>query len=485
MTEEPLRPDSDALLAQSDREGRGKLKIYFGACAGVGKTWAMLQEARRLRAQGLDVLVGVVETHGRQETAALLEGLETLARRATGRHRHLEFDLDAALARRPAVILMDELALRRTADRVDDQMRAWRDDSGREERVWHTRDAILLCIGANTGSEKLVRIAARLAAKLGSEWHAVTVETPTLHRQGEARRRGILRTLQLAQKLGAVTATLSEPDEAKAVLRYAREHNLGKIIVGRPPQRRWALPNRFARRLSRLGPDLDLMIVALDDVPDVHAAPRIDTHLSPDKLRQKARGCLAATALCALITLVSKWILPDFSPINLVMVYLLGVVLIAIGFGRLPSVVAAILNIVAFDLFFVAPEGTFAVSDAQYLVTFAVMLTVGAITGNLTAGVCYQARVARHREQRARYLYEMADGLSRVRAPNDIAPICQRVMGSALFARCEIWLPDAQGKPITPAERLLHTIPDPAIVKWSFEKGHVACAGTDTLPGVP
>ncbi len=213
------------------------------------------------------------------------------------------------------------------------------------------------------------------------------------------------------------------------------------------------------------------MIVALDDAPDVHAAPRIDTHLSPDKLRQKARGCLAATALCALITLVSKWILPDFSPINLVMVYLLGVVLIAIGFGRLPSVVAAILNIVAFDLFFVAPEGTFAVSDAQYLVTFAVMLTVGAITGNLTAGV--------------RYLYEMADGLSRVRAPNDIAPVCQRVMGSALFARCEIWLPDAQGKLIAPTERLLHTIPDPAIVKWSFEKGHVAGAGTDTLPGVP
>lgn len=127
------------------------------------------------------MLVGVVETHGRQETAALLEGLETLARRATGRHRHLEFDLDAALARRPAVILMDELALRRTADRVDDQMRAKRDASGREERVWHTRDAILLCLGANTGSEKLVRIAARLAAKLGSEWHAVTVETPTLH----------------------------------------------------------------------------------------------------------------------------------------------------------------------------------------------------------------------------------------------------------------------------------------------------------------
>lgn len=596
MTEEPQRPDPDALLAQADSDGRGKLKIYFGACAGVGKTWAMLQEARRLRAQGLDVLVGVVETHGRQETAALLDGLESLPRRMTGRHRHSEFDLDAALARHPAVILMDELAhsnaegsrhpkrwqdidelldagidvlttvnvqhleslndvvsgvtgirvretvpdpffdaaaevvlvdlppddlrqrlkegkvyvgdraeraienffrkgnlfalrelaLRRTADRVDDQIRAWRDARGREERVWHTRDAILLCIGGNTGSEKLVRIAARLAAKLGCEWHAITVETPTLHRQGETRRRTILRTLQLAQNLGAVTATLSDPDEAKAVLRYAREHNLGKIVVGRQPQRRWRLSHQFARRLSRLGPDLDLIIVALDDAPEFNGARMAtDVSMNPEKLRQKLKGCMAAAALCAAITLLCRWALPGFSPINLVMLYLLGVVLIAIGFGRLPSVVAAVLNILAFDLFFVAPEGTFAVSDAQYLVTFAVMLAVGVITGNLTAGVRYQARVARHREQRARYLYEMADGLSRARMSSEIAPICQRVLGNALLARCEIWLPDKQGGLVAPSERTLNTVPDPAIIKWSFEKGLVAGAGTDTLPGVP
>lgn len=373
MNDELQRPDPDALLQQADESGRGKLKIYFGACAGVGKTWAMLQEARRLRAQGLEVLVGVVETHGREETAALLEGLTVLPRRATGQHCHPEFDLDAALARNPAVILMDELAhsnapgsrhpkrwqdiqelldaginvmttvnvqhleslndvvggvtgirvretvpdpffdaadevvlvdlpaddlrqrlkegkvyigdraeraienffrkgnlfalrelaLRRTADRVDDQMRAWRDSQGRE-KVWHTRDAILLCIGDNRGSEKLVRTAARLAARLDSVWHAVYVETPRLHRLSEARRRGILRTLQMAQDLGAETATLSDPHEADAVLRYAREHNLGKIIIGRRPVRRWK-HDGFARRLGQLGPDLDLVIVALDE----------------------------------------------------------------------------------------------------------------------------------------------------------------------------------------------------------------------------
>ncbi|HEY0210245.1 MAG TPA: two-component system sensor histidine kinase KdbD, partial [Acerihabitans sp.] len=108
--DEPQRPDPDALLLQVNHKQRGRLKIYFGACAGVGKTWSMLTEARRLRAQGLDVLVGVVETHGRAETEALLAGLGILPRRPTGRHHHREFDLDAALARQPAVILMDELA---------------------------------------------------------------------------------------------------------------------------------------------------------------------------------------------------------------------------------------------------------------------------------------------------------------------------------------------------------------------------------------
>src|SRR4051812_34831947 len=110
------RPDPDALIARlrSDeaRAQRGVLRIYFGASAGVGKTWAMLSAAQRERAAGRDVLVGVVETHGRAETAALLDGLESLPLRPLPyRERTLhEFDLDAALARGPAVLLVDELA---------------------------------------------------------------------------------------------------------------------------------------------------------------------------------------------------------------------------------------------------------------------------------------------------------------------------------------------------------------------------------------
>ncbi|WP_099351049.1 two-component system sensor histidine kinase KdpD [Erwinia amylovora] len=593
MNDELQRPNPDALLRQAVESHRGKLKIYFGACAGVGKTWSMLQEARRLRAQGLEVLVGVVETHDRPETAALLAGLTVLSRRATGQQRRPEFDLDAALARHPAVILMDELAhsntpgsrhpkrwqdidelldagidvmttvnvqhleslndvvggvtgirvretvpdpffdaadevvlvdlppddlrqrlkegkvyigesaeraienffrkgnlialrelaLRRTADRVDDQMRAWRDTQGRE-KVWHTRDAILLCIGDNSGSEKLVRSAARLAARLDSVWHAVYVETPRLYRLSETRRRGILRTLQLAQDLGAETATLSDPSEASAVLRYAREHNLGKIIIGRRPTRRWWRES-FAERVGELGPDLDILIVALDD-PPADGVSSLNERINGNegKRRGQLRGCAAALLLCMLVTLAGRWLLPAVDSVNLVMVYLLAVVIVALRYGRWPSVVATLLNIAAFDLVFVAPTGTMVVSDVQYLVTFGVMLAVGVIVGNLTAGVRYQARVARYREQRAHHLYETAKALSRALTQRDIAATLQRSVESTLQARSELYLPDEHGELVPVGAAHLSAVPDRAIARWSFDKGQPAGAGTDTLPGV-
>ena len=596
MTEEPMRPDPDRLLSQASGRTRGKLKIFFGACAGVGKTYAMLQEAQRLRAQGLDILVGVVETHGRQETAALLGGLAIQPlKRIQHRGRAVqEFDLDAALARRPALILMDELAhsnapgsrhpkrwqdvdellnagidvfttvnvqhleslndvvggvtgiqvretvpdpffdaadevvlvdlppddlrqrlhegkvyiagqaeraiehffrkgnlialrelaLRRTADRVDEQMRVWRDDQGLE-KVWHTRDAILLCIGHGSGNEKLVRTAARLAAKLGSVWHAVYVETPRLHRLAEKSRRAILSALRLAQELGAETATLADTAEEKALLRYAREHNLGKIIIGQRSRRRWWSRETFAARLARHAPDLDLLIVALDDKPVANAGKSADARPFSEKWRVQIRGCVVALLLCALITLVASQWLVAFDAANLVMVYLLGVVMVALFYGRWPSVLATVINVISFDIFFIAPRGTLAVSDVQYLLTFAVMLTVGLVIGNLTAGVRYQARIARYREQRTRHLYEMSKTLAVGRSTQDIAATSERFIDSTFHARSLLLLPDAQGKLQAPLTACGVSNWDEAIARWSFDNGLPAGAGTDTLPGVP
>src|SRR5437867_5719042 len=116
MTSTAGRPDPDALLrrvkAEDARRTRARLKVFFGFAPGVGKTYKMLESAHQLRAEGVDVVVGYVDTHWREETAALLEGLEVLPRRkVTYRGTELaELDLDLALSRRPQVLLVDELA---------------------------------------------------------------------------------------------------------------------------------------------------------------------------------------------------------------------------------------------------------------------------------------------------------------------------------------------------------------------------------------
>ncbi|MDC9594731.1 two-component system sensor histidine kinase KdpD [Xenorhabdus sp. IM139775] len=598
---EPQRPDPDDLLTLANEKPRGKLKIFFGACAGVGKTYTMLQEAQRLLAQGLDVIVGVVETHDRQETAALLKGLPQLPPKYFRYHerRIAAFDIDAALARHPAIILMDELAfsnpkgcrhpkrwqdveelleagidvlttinvqhleslndvvggitgirvretipdhifdqaddvvlvdlppddlrrrlnegkvyisgqaeraiehffrkgnlialrelaLRRTADRVDDQMRAFRDTQGREP-VWHTRENLLLCIGDNAGNEKLIRKAARLAAKLDCIWHAVYVETPKLHRLPESKRRTILRALKLAQDLGAETATLSDSREEKAILRYAREHNLGKILIGRYYNShanffgfKWH--RDFSERLGKLGPDLDLIIVALEDKKRGDKEPK-DSRTFNGKWRLPIQGFLVAIVLCALITLFSRTFLLMLDQANLVAIYLLGVVIVALFYGRWPSVFAAFVNVISFDIFFVQPHWSLEVKNMQYLLTLTVMLIVGAVVGNLTAGIRYQARVARYREQRTRHLYEITRELSKALNEEDVARISYHFLSNSFQAKTGLLLPDNNHHLYqVQANNGGQMQIDDAIAKWCFEKKQPAGADTDTLPGVP
>ncbi|VEC58310.1 Osmosensitive K+ channel histidine kinase KdpD [Klebsiella aerogenes] len=227
------------------------------------------------------------------------------------------------------------------------------------------------------------------------------------------------------------------------------------------------------------------MVIALDEKPSPLPARGNDSRTALEKWRLQLQGCAVAVALCAIITLVAMQWLMAFEAANLVMLYLLGVVLIALVYGRWPSVLATVINVISFDLFFVAPRGTLAVSDVQYLLTFGVMLTVGLLIGNLTAGVRYQARVARYRERRTRHLYEMSKALAVGRSQQDIATTSERFIASTFQARSQLLLPDAQGKllPLTHQPGL--TPWDDAIARWSFDKGQPAGAGTDTLPGVP
>src|SRR5512143_108273 len=432
------RPDPDALLERIESERaralRGRLKIFFGASPGVGKTYAMLAEAQLLRAQGRDVVVGVVETHGRNETARLLAGLEVLTRKSVTYRDHVleEFDLDAALARKPAILLVDELAhtnapgsrhpkryqdvhellaagidvyttvnvqhleslndivggitgikvretlpdrvfddaddivlvdltpddllqrlkegkvyfpeqaaraiqnffrkgnllalrelsLRRTADRVDTQMRTYRVEHVARAPVWKTGDAMLVGVGPDRGDESVVRAAARLAAALDATWHAVFVETPALARMAPTRRRAILATLGLAQELGAQTATVAAPDPAPALVDYARTHNLGRLVLGRAANRRSFLAqwrHGHAWRASARAPDLDILLIGRESAEESPAPEPFAGEVTGDLWRRHG----GALALSAATTLVAFPLQHWFELSNIVMLFLL------------------------------------------------------------------------------------------------------------------------------------------------------------------
>ncbi len=603
------RPNPDELLERVQREERkarrGKLKLFFGACAGVGKTFAMLSAAHMLKQQGMDVVVGLVETHGRADTAELLEGLEILpSKKLEYRGKHLtEFNLDAALMRKPAALIVDELAhsnvagsrhakrwqdvqelldagidvlttvnvqhleslndivgqitgirvwetipdtvfdradevtvvdlpadellqrlkegkvyipdqaeraiqnffrkgnlialrelaLRRTADRVDAQMREYREDRA-IRGMWQAKERLLVCVGPGPDAEKLIRSAARLAGNLHADWIAAYVETPRLQRLPKKTRDRILATLRLAQELGAETTTLTGEEVASTLFSYARSRNVSKLVVGKTSRpewrRRFSIP--LAEELSLMAKDVDVYVVGQE--PAGKAAPTEETvelrgAAFGEKRRPRRWGYLVAVAVCALGTAAAVPFANYIELTNIIMLYLLSVMLIAFRFGRGPAILSSVLSVAAFDLFFVPPKLTFAVSDTQYILTFAVMLAVALAISQLTANMRYQARVATLRERRAKALYEMARELGGALQTDQILEIANRHLQGVFLAETAILLPDLSEKVALPQPREGQPprgmALDTAIAQWVFDHQQPAGFGTDTLSASP
>ncbi|NML44223.1 DUF4118 domain-containing protein [Ramlibacter sp. G-1-2-2] len=594
------RPDPDELLAQlqadEQRARRGRLRIYFGANAGVGKTFAMLGAARREQQAGRDVLVGVVETHGRSETAQLAEGLPQLPlREVRYRDRLLkEFDLDGALERKPAILLVDELAhsnvpgsrhpkrwqdvqelldagidvwstlnvqhleslndtvgaitgirvhetvpdtvldgadevvlvdvppdelmarlkagkvyipqqaeraaqnffrkgnlialreiaLRRTAEHVEDDVRSYRVEQAIAP-VWNTEGAILACVGPRAGDEQAVRAAARLAGQMNVRWYAAYVETPRLRRLPAGERDRILAVLKLAEELGAETAVLAAHAVAPELVAHAQQLNCATLVVGRPGPRHggWGMaPPSMTRRLARLAPAMDVVEIGLRE--SVRRLARV-TPAAPEE-GDSENGWQArwlpyawAAAASVAITLVTTPLHDVLDLANIVMLFLLTTVAVAMRFGRGPAALAAVLNVAAFDFFFVPPRLSMAVSDVQYLVTFCVMLVVGLLVGQLTAGLRFQARIADSRERRAQSLFELTRDLSAALLSTQVAALGQDAVRGHFGGDAVVLVTDARDELVQPA----HAPPgfDGSVADWAFRNWQPAGLATSTL----
>ena len=595
MTEH--RPDPDALLAhvqaEEARRVRGKLKIFLGAAAGVGKTYAMLQAAHERCSEGVDLAVGWVETHGRAETDALLQGLKILPpRRVEYRGSVLtEFDLDGALARRPTLLLVDELAhtnapgvrhpkrwqdvmelldaginvyttlniqhlesltdvvakitgvvvretvpdavldeadevalvdlppddllerlkegkvyvpesaqeavrnffrkgnlialrelaLRRTADRVDISMRGYMRDHA-IGATWPVAERLLVSISPSPQSPRVVRAAKRMATALRAEWIVAYVETPGQVRLAEADRTRLTDTLRVAEQLGAETVTLTGQSISEELLAFARTRNVTKIVIGKPRRPLWRrlLFGSIADALIRGSGEIDIHVISGEGVPAL--APR-------SRVQERPAGWLAYGLACMIVGLCIglAWVMfPFFDLSNIIMVYLLGVVFVSTRTGLGPSILASVLSVGTFDFFFVPPYYSFAVSDTQYLVTFSVMLVVAMVLSNLARRMRAQAESARLRERRTAALYAMSRELAGSRGGRTVLEAAVRHITDVFRCQAVVLLPDDARqltRQIGFRDQFDRDTTDIGASQWVFEHGQMAGPGTGTLPG--
>jgi two-component system sensor histidine kinase KdpD len=575
------------LIAHEARnDGRGRLKIFFGACTGVGKTYAMLQAARQRRDDGVELMVGTVETHDREAIRALLAGLPELPLRVL-QHRGLElqeFDLEGALAAHPQLILIDELAhanapgsrhpkrwqdveslleagidvyttlnvqhleslndivsgiigtrvretvpdhlfegaadvvlvdlppddllarlhadkihlpavvesasrnffrkgnlialremaLRRVADRVNVDVRSYRIDHA-IRTVWPTRERLLVCVRADPSYENLIREGARLAQHLQADWIVVHVDQAGAGRHPGARQ-ALLQLAKLAESLGAEFANIPGEDVAQSLLAYVRARNTTKLVLGHSVRRwRWLWDRRLSDRIAHANPDIAILLLGRTRSTVTASGPR-----TQGSALSFARQLVLAILACAVTTLIASFLLRFFDLSNVVVLFLLTVILVALRFGRVAGALTALLSVASFDFFFVPPRFSFAVSDTQYLFTFVLILIVALVTGQLAAQLRFKAKAATAGEQHASAVARVARDLSGAIEIDQIAEICAQTIAPMFAARVALVLPDK-------AERLVSThhgdFADLSVAQWVYDHIQPAGAGTQTLGG--
>ncbi|HMN59774.1 MAG TPA: sensor histidine kinase KdpD [Anaerolinea sp.] len=592
------RPDPDELLAQltedENRQVRGKLKIFLGYVAGVGKTYAMLEAAHQRKEEGVDVVVGIVETHGRRQTEALLAGLEVLPRLQMAYHGTTlpEMDLDAILARRPQLVLVDELAhsdapgmrhlkryqdveelleagisvyttvniqhleslkdvvqqitgvtvretvpdrifdeadeielvdlptdellnrlregkvyvpeqaaramekffrkgnlsalrelsLRRTAGRVDSQMLSYM----RTKSIpgpWPAGERIMVCISSHPLGERLVRVGRRLADDLNAEWYVVFVETPGHLHMGAQNRLRIEQNLHLAEELGARVEHITSESVAGAVVEFARQHNITKIIVGKPFRPRWfeVLRGTVIDQILHNSGQIDVYVVSEGENAPGKAGPgSLPETFSPHRPFGRY---LAGLGLVAVLTLLGFPLHAILEPTNLVMLYLAGVVFAAVYLGRGPAILVSVVSVLVFDFFFTAPRLTFTVYDTQYILTFIGLLVVGLIISNSAALLRDQVDALRRKQSQTQALNKLSRELTAAITLDQVLETVIRNMREIFNREAAILLPENGSlvvKASTPGFSLNES--EIAVADWAFKHGKQSGRGTDTLP---
>jgi two-component system sensor histidine kinase KdpD len=599
--ERDQRPSPEALLEAARREeGRvGKLRIFVGAAPGVGKTYEMLQQARARKVDGYDIIVGVVETHGRKETEVLLEGLEIVARRRVEyRGQWLdEMDLNAIIARRPQIVLVDELAhtnasgsrhpkryldveellskgidvystvniqhieslndvvaqithvrvretvpdsvfdradavelvditpddlierlkegkvyvpkqaeralthffspanltalrelaLRRTAERVDEQLLTQM-QAGAIAGPWAAGERILVCISEDPRAAGLVRYAKRLADRLHGPWIALYIESRRSLQYSEEERDRIADTLRLAETLGgeAITTPSADRSIADDVVGYAQAHNVTQIVIGKSSRSRWfeILHGSVVHDLVRRSGNISVHVIAGDDISGKPIAKKtVRTAEAPSQfdLRPYAFALLTVGVAVGIGMLAWPWI--GTKPVDLLLIT--GVVAVGVRYGLWPSLFASVASVLSYNFFFTAPFYTFMISDPTDAVAVVFFFIVALLVSNVAARARVQAVTAMARARTTDLLYAFSRKLAGAGTLDDVLWATAYQTAVMLKVNVVLLLPEDGSivvKTGYPPEDMLDAA-DLAAAKWAWESNRAAGRGSDTLPG--
>jgi two-component system, OmpR family, sensor histidine kinase KdpD len=597
MAERDGRPSPDALLAAAKQESRGRLKIFLGAAPGVGKTYEMLLAAQAKRRDGADVVIGIVEPHGRRETEALCDGLETIPRLQVEYKGHLlaEMDLDAILKRRPQLVLVDELAhtnapgsrhpkryldveeliaagidvfatlniqhveslndviaritrirvretvpdsvldqaddievvdlspedlikrlregkvyvpqqaeravrhyfstgnltalrelaLRRTAQRVDEQLLSHM----RAHAIsgpWPAGERALVCVSEAPSTAGLIRYAKRAADRLQLPWTALYVETARTQRLNDAERDRIADHLRLAERLGGSTITIPGRSIVDEIVAYAMANNITQIVIGKSNRSRWfeMIHGSVVHDLVHRTREISVHVISADDkdaVPPkaVETRPRVE----PLGIERYFGSAGAVGAALCIGLLLQRFIAVQ----SISLVFLMAVLASAIAWGLWPSLFAAVASVLAYNFFFLPPLYTFSVADPENAVALFFFLAVALIVGKLTAATRSQIMTARGRAKTTAELYAFSRKVAGIGALDDLLWATAFQISSMLNVRSVLLMPVKDGDGIEvasgyPPEDQLDPA-DIAAARWTWEHNRPAGRGADTLPG--
>jgi two-component system, OmpR family, sensor histidine kinase KdpD len=594
------RPSPDALLEAARRESdkAGRLKIFVGAAPGVGKTYEMLQSAHAKRKAGADVVVGVVETHGRAETEALLLGLEVLPRkRIAYRDQTLEeMDLDALIARHPQIALVDELAhtnapgsrhpkryldveellshgidvytavniqhieslndvvaqithvrvretvpdsvfdradaielidltpddliqrlkegkvyvpkqaeralqhyfspgnltalrelaLRRTAERVDEQLLTHM-QANAIAGPWAAGERILVCLSEDPRAAGLVRYTKRLSDRLHAPWTAVSIETRRSLQLTDKQRDRLADTMRLAESLGGEALTIPGVGRriADDLINFAHTNNVTQIIIGKTTRSRWfeILRGSVVHDLVRRAGNITVHVIAGEELPDPTNTPAVQTAARTEQFNP--RLYLMSLLVVAVGLGAAELIQPRFGIENVDLVFLTAVVVVGVRFGLWPSLFASVIASLCYNFFFLPPVYTFTITDPTNVAAFFFFMLIALLVSNVAARVRIQADTAIGRVRTTESLYAFSRKLAGTATLDDVLWATAYQIALMLKVRVVLLMPEdgiLTVKAGYPPEDQLDKA-DLAAANWAWGNDRAAGRGSDTLPG--